>query len=807
MRNKIITIAKKIRDRLIRDKLNFIIFVLFFFCVSLFSYFLLKNTVLIYPNKFDHYLVNIPNIRPIEIKFIPENDSFLVLLNDRVKKNPELFWWDNILVKFKKIKDRNILRIYILQYEIECKEDEWVALEPVPQYPIITEIPEKGIFLPIRELDLNRYMIKYKEGSFIIWDKFENKYDSTKSVYSLFGNVVNLQYIKLGKRIRLTFNNPLRLLSVPFSGISVIIGNYEIYYKYPFLYPSVIVPYDFYYKVKKLCSKGIISYDSEKRKLKIRIPSESERELKRIFYDVFEVKDTVIIWRRFKKYLSTKKDRKSEFYGKFDEKFFTPWLIKNGRVYGIKTYYLSQNVSLSKLLRQDVLSIVKDRNGRSLFIKNTPVLNSLWNILSPTNLNDIIDEYISSKDFKSQIRYYFVNEKEKNIYLSIDLNTQKVLESVIEDFATKANKKAKSYFKKIFGSPYPHIGAVILSDSGEILAAVSYPYPKSLKEFIFYANNISETQNWRNSPLMNRVWKERYPIGSTVKPIIANMALNLGIYIKKMGKYYIPDVWGEDKIFIDKKGFIDRIGRYRIKPLRNYKYYKYPFKITFRDFLVRSINVASAKLLCSFPKTYLRRFSSYWNIGEFFLLEDRFKKISSFGFPKFTNPFWCEGATIIEYDENDLTRISRLSIGDGIYSSILYLTSLYLSLDKNEWILPTLQKGKGKVLLSPWFMKNYSRLITDYLEGVVKDSKGTAYHAFKNLNFENVKIWGKTGTAEVFKKKSHKLFVCGIELYNKKYYMGVIVENAEGLFGYNPAALIVKNFIAKLMVNGNKIKR
>jgi len=105
----------------------------------------------------------------------------------------------------------------------------------------------------------------------------------------------------------------------------------------------------------------------------------------------------------------------------------------------------------------------------------------------------------------------------KNIYLSIDVEAQAKLESIIQNHLSKIKKERAS---AIALDPY----------TGEILALVSYPsYDNNEFSGGISSSTYQTYLNNSNQPLFNRAIAGVFPPGSTAKLILASAALQEGI--------------------------------------------------------------------------------------------------------------------------------------------------------------------------------------------------------------------------------------------------------------------------------------
>ncbi|KKQ80505.1 MAG: Penicillin-binding protein 2 [Parcubacteria group bacterium GW2011_GWC2_38_7] len=130
-------------------------------------------------------------------------------------------------------------------------------------------------------------------------------------------------------------------------------------------------------------------------------------------------------------------------------------------------------------------------------------------------------------------------KKGDNVILNIDIQMQRKLESIIQSYLNKYNKKKAA--------------AIILDpQTGAVKSLLSLPgydnniFSKGIKE-----KEYSLLLEDKNNPLFNRVISGEYPSGSVIKPVMAASALEEGIINKstsflsvggiRIGQWFFPD--------------------------------------------------------------------------------------------------------------------------------------------------------------------------------------------------------------------------------------------------------------------------
>ena len=155
-------------------------------------------------------------------------------------------------------------------------------------------------------------------------------------------------------------------------------------------------------------------------------------------------------------------------------------------------------------------------------------------------------------------------------------------------------------------------------------------------------------------------------------------------------------------------------------------------------------------------------------------------------------------------------RLVNYGIGQGEINVTPLQMAVYISAIANEGILyqPHIVRGifnnidnkfqpidySGVVIP---IEKQYFKIIKDGMYNVVNAPGGTAYATFINSKSysTDVKVYGKTGTAQNPHGRDHSWFVCFAERGDSSIAMAVIVENAG--FGSEAAAPISFDLIAK----------
>lgn len=368
----------------------------------------------------------------------------------------------------------------------------------------------------------------------------------------------------------------------------------------------------------------------------------------------------------------------------------------------------------------------------------------------------------------------------KNIYLTIDLELQKVAE--------KALKGER--------------GAIVVLDprNGDILSLVSKPDfdPNPFVVGIDSAT-YNELQNSKDKPLFNRVLKGQYPPGSTIKPFIGLAGLEykkIGINTTSFcpGWFTLP---GDERKYRDWKR-----GGHGV--------------VNLDKAIVESCDVFFYDLALTLGIDNIHAFLTQFGFGQKTgvdltgelpgLLPSREWKQKQHHQP------WYPGETLITGIGQGYTLTTPLQLASatailanrGVHRQprILYATQEPNNTEMNmressEVVSPTIAKAAN------W------EAIIDSMIRVVHSVHGTAHKISRNLDFN---IAGKTGTAQVFSIKEneeyvkedvskrlrdHALFIAFAPADDPRIVIAVIVENGGG--GASVAAPIARKIIDKYM--------
>ncbi len=158
-------------------------------------------------------------------------------------------------------------------------------------------------------------------------------------------------------------------------------------------------------------------------------------------------------------------------------------------------------------------------------------------VIVEDSYGNVIDSYVSVEPVDG-----------KNVYLTIDIEMQKVAEQALKENIEYIAEKGEASGKKLNGED-ARTGAltVIKPDTGEVLALASYP----TYNLVTFNEDYSKLNEDPLTPMLNRALQGIYPPGSTFKVATAAAALTEGIIT--------PDTIIEDKgIYTYYKGYQPR---------------------------------------------------------------------------------------------------------------------------------------------------------------------------------------------------------------------------------------------------------
>ena len=350
-------------------------------------------------------------------------------------------------------------------------------------------------------------------------------------------------------------------------------------------------------------------------------------------------------------------------------------------------------------------------------------------------------------------------------------------------------------------------GSVVAMDprNGEILAMISMPsFNPTAISLGLSQSDFDKLNRDKKKPLFNRATAGQYPPGSTVKPMLALGALDMGIVDSE---YYLP-CEGEFKLPNYSRPFRDWAAHGSVNAKRAIQASCDVY------FYETAVEMGIERM-----STFLKKF----NLGEKTKLDlgnekkgvvpDQEWKRNNFKSKE--NQNWYLGETVIA------------GIGQGYMLAtpmqLAYATSIIanrgfafkphilkqINLKDSDEVLKTESERINHVMNID---DKYWDIVFDGMNAVVNEQRGTAYGVFP----ENSDIAGKTGTSQVFSMdkrsgddvpeelRDHGLFIGFAPINNPEIVIAVLVENGGG--GRVAAAPVAEKMFSKFQeIRGKKV--
>ena len=350
-------------------------------------------------------------------------------------------------------------------------------------------------------------------------------------------------------------------------------------------------------------------------------------------------------------------------------------------------------------------------------------------------------------------------------------------------------------------------GSVVAMDprNGEILAMISMPsFNPTAISLGLSQSDFDKLNRDKKKPLFNRATAGQYPPGSTVKPMLALGALDMGIVDSE---YYLP-CEGEFKLPNYSRPFRDWATHGSVNAKRAIQASCDVY------FYETAVEMGIERM-----STFLKKF----NLGEKTKLDLGNEKKGVVpnqewkrnNFKSKENQNWYLGETVIA------------GIGQGYMLAtpmqLAYATSIIanrgfafkphilkqINLKDSDEVLKTESERINHVMNID---DKYWDIVFDGMNAVVNEQRGTAYGVFP----ENSDIAGKTGTSQVFSMdkrsgddvpeelRDHGLFIGFAPINNPEIVIAVIVENGGG--GRVAAAPVAEKMFSKFQeIRGKKV--
>ena len=350
-------------------------------------------------------------------------------------------------------------------------------------------------------------------------------------------------------------------------------------------------------------------------------------------------------------------------------------------------------------------------------------------------------------------------------------------------------------------------GSVVAMDprNGEILAMISMPsFNPTAISLGLSQSDFDKLNRDKKKPLFNRATAGQYPPGSTVKPMLALGALDMGIVDSE---YYLP-CEGEFKLPNYSRPFRDWATHGSVNAKRAIQASCDVY------FYETAVEMGIERM-----STFLKKF----NLGEKTKLDLGNEKKGVVpnqewkrnNFKSKENQNWYLGETVIA------------GIGQGYMLAtpmqLAYATSIIanrgfafkphilkqINLKDSDEVLKTESERINHVMNID---DKYWDIVFDGMNAVVNEQRGTAYGVFP----ENSDIAGKTGTSQVFSMdkrsgddvpeelRDHGLFIGFAPINNPEIVIAVLVENGGG--GRVAAAPVAEKMFSKFQeIRGKKV--
>ena len=376
-----------------------------------------------------------------------------------------------------------------------------------------------------------------------------------------------------------------------------------------------------------------------------------------------------------------------------------------------------------------------------------------------------------------------------NIVLTIDANLQKIVENAL---ANNIQKIREGGFDKAYDA---QAGSAVVMNvkTGEILAMASYPdYDPSL---FIDGISVSDWNNYNtnpNQPLVNKAMQVSYPPGSTFKMVSAMAALESGVVtpdekINDTGVYELGNRTWNCWYYTDYHrghGRLDVVGA--LKNSCNYYFYEVGNRMGI-DNLVKfakyfGLGSKTGVELRSEAKGVLASTEVKKARGETWVAGDTLNAVIGQGLNEFTPLQMAKYISILANGGNkiDVSIVKTIINADGTEVPRDEINKYV-----NEKLKLTEEPDDGITL-----NKDYLNIVLEGMKSVTEEG-GTAYIRFKDFN---IKVGGKTGSAEAPGEKVHAWFVGFAPFDDPEIAIVVMVEN--GGHG-NYTAEVVRDIMAE----------
>ena len=350
-------------------------------------------------------------------------------------------------------------------------------------------------------------------------------------------------------------------------------------------------------------------------------------------------------------------------------------------------------------------------------------------------------------------------------------------------------------------------GSVVAMDprNGEILAMISMPsFNPTAISLGLSQSDFDKLKRDKKKPLFNRATAGQYPPGSTVKPMLALGALDMGIVDSE---YYLP-CEGEFKLPNYSRPFRDWAAHGSVNAKRA---------------IQASCDVYFYEIAVEMGIESMSTFLKKFNLGEKTKLDLGNEKKGVVpnqewkrnNFKSKENQNWYLGETVIAGIGQGymLATPMQLAYAASIIANRGFAFKPHIlkqiNLKDSDEVLKTESERINHVMNID---DKYWDIVFDGMNAVVNEQRGTAYGVFP----ENSDIAGKTGTSQVFSMdkrsgddvpeelRDHGLFIGFAPINNPEIVIAVLVENGGG--GRVAAAPVAEKMFSKFQeIRGKKV--
>ena len=350
-------------------------------------------------------------------------------------------------------------------------------------------------------------------------------------------------------------------------------------------------------------------------------------------------------------------------------------------------------------------------------------------------------------------------------------------------------------------------GSVVALDprNGEILAMISMPsFDPTAISLGLSQSDFEKLNRDKKRPLFNRAIAGQYPPGSTVKPMLALGALDMGIV---NSEYYLP-CEGEFKLPNYSRPFRDWATHGSVNAKR-------AIQASCDVYFYETAVEMGIERMSSFLKQFNLGAQSRVDLGsekKGVVPNQEWKRNN---FTSKQNQSWYLGETVIAgigqgymlATPMQLAYATSIIANRGFAFKPHILKQINLK-DSNESLTTEPERIDHVMNID----EKYWDVVFDGMNAVVNEQRGTAYGVFP----ENSDIAGKTGTSQVFSMdkrsgddvpeelRDHGLFIGFAPINNPEVVIAVIVENGGG--GRVAAAPVAERMFNKFLeIGGRKV--